>query len=202
MREAFLLFFGKPLNIRGRLTLRGYASRYSRIDILARAVQTASFLKLNGRMRVAGAFPLGEPDHYLLLVYEIDENCRLYNEKEIVHKLLRGLIKHDRDGCVWTDTVELEDTLNIVGRKMTPVRLSEEARDISGSKLYLQAPLLWVLGANVDPPPKVDKLLEERRAPRLSIGPKSYLASHVIAFILWRRNLTYQLRSPGGDIGL
>ncbi len=153
-------------------TLHGWASRKDRLDIIARVLLAALYpaetlLRSNSLLVVF--------DNYPVLV--IRPSClphTLRGEME-ARKLLLDVFKGRICSKVNVDNFdEMVGALQNSGYYI--YLLSEDGEDIFNVKPWRRSKTAYIVGTRVDPP-RLQEL------PRLSIGPHSYLASHVVAFI-------------------
>jgi len=179
--DAFILFFPEAPKLEGPIRLRGYASRYARIDVYARTVLSLSDIRFEGE--VYAAIPL--ENGYALLAARPAE-CMRAGEKQLVGYILRVLKNKESARCARYIDMHPERLLLLQSKERTIVRLAEDGADISRARIG-ERPVLWVMGAHKEPGPETERIIRDYAALRVSIGPLSYLASHTAVFIAWWR---------------
>ncbi|MET1102037.1 MAG: hypothetical protein ABWW69_06155 [Pyrodictiaceae archaeon] len=100
--------------------------------------------------------------------------------------ILIRLLRSGRERVV--HDIGFRDAVNVIAEsyKAAPVVLAENGKDITMFLREKPKRVLYILGGAVDPPR--DSI---RGLPAYSIGPRSYLASHVVAFIVLLHNIKY-----------
>ncbi len=148
------------------------ASQGRRLDIVAR-ILLAAFNKWPARPRILAIY-LDNNGRKCLVLF--DKRCGSWVfEKEAATFLIRVLRSTSPpcrvvEGLEWREAVE--EAIAVIGAEKVVV-LSEKGDPLRPSA---NDRVLYVLGSDVDPPPV-------KRAWEASIGPYSYLASHVVAYI-------------------
>ncbi len=165
--------FSKTATTSPAFPKKGLASHTGRLDVIARMLR-ASLWWDGIRKDTNFVVTLGGPPNAPLTLWfkgrELEVSLKTERDAaEAIRLCMKGELK----GCKVTKH-NFEDVLKSIG--MPIYWLSEDGADIS--KLELRLPAAFVLGPQHDI--EVPGWLE---ATKLSIGPKSYLASHCISFI-------------------
>ncbi len=184
VKDTFVLFFAKPLALpEGSLTIRGYASRYSRIDVYARTIITAKHVLPDSCIEIVAVIPLlGSSEKAVLRA----ETCGCgHGEEALVRDILYS-IKAGKSGCIQRIQIPIERLLHMYSKSKLVLSLEEGGRDISLFASRRRS-IVWLMGAHLDPPEWAKELIRAYSKGRVSIGPKSYLSSHVVAYTLWAR---------------
>ena len=180
----FMIVFPEKPRVK-QIKLKGYAGLYKRIDILARAfiiIEQYAMVYKEKRLLVHGVFP---EDDETITVLEYKPNGTIRREKQAVLEILKAL-----RGKVTSILVREEDVnkyLYNVSKQYDIVYLSENGKPFEKFEKYAgKEKIAYVLGAHRDPPAMFCNALNRYKHREVSIGPYSYLATHVIAYILWR----------------
>jgi tRNA pseudouridine-54 N-methylase len=108
-----------------------------------------------------------------------------------MRELLKTIYKNGSK-CFKKENTSPVQLLYNLHRSSKIIRLHEKGADLT-KYVSQPSPITWVLGGHLEPPLWVDKLLEKMRVEKVSIGPISYLTSHVIAYTIVARNSRMQL---------
>ncbi|MEB3764832.1 MAG: hypothetical protein GSR77_01510 [Desulfurococcales archaeon] len=172
-----------------QIKLKGYAGLYKRIDILARAfiiIEQYARVQKEKQLIVHGVFP--ENDE-IITILEYRPTGTIRREKQAVLEILKALRGKE------TSLVKREEPVDKYLRGLSKyydlVYLSEKGKPIEGYSGKEKT--VYVLGAHKDPPAMFHEALKRYKHSELSIGPHSYLATHVIAYILWRSQSSISL---------
>jgi len=155
------------------------ASQANRLDVVARILVAASD---GWRITPSAVFIFLEPlqDETCLVVFDTASK-RFRFEREastaIIQVLRSKTARRDRlyRDISWREAVRL--ATSTIGAKKQ-LLLSERGDRLTSAP---REPVLYIIGSNVDPP-------ETPTAKKVSIGPKSYLASQVAAYINYLYN--------------
>ena len=160
--------------------LKGVDQRIGRLDIAARIVQAALCTTSDAVAVVIFSAPMCG-----YIVVSSKEREWVCASKE--HEIIRAIITKFYNEITYSSFSETVERFKNLG--YTAVLLSER-----GSSFVVRThKVLYILGAEQDPPlTDIANLVDSIE----SIGPLSYLASHVVAFI----NFVYAMRSVGGPI--
>ncbi len=167
---------------------RGIASHTGRLDVIARMLRAS--LRVEDGIRDDTTFIAtleGPPKPPLTLVFKgKDLECELADERDAV-ECIRACMKGELNGCE-KRAVGLDEVVKGLGVPL--FLLAEDGEDIS--RVEIPKSVAFLLGSQhdleLDP-----KILNEVR--RVSIGPKSYLASHCISFIHYVMDLRFSTDS-------
>ena len=184
--RAFLTY-SKTATTSPAFPKKGLASHAGRLDVIARMLRAA--LWWDGIRRDTNFIvTLGGPPNAPLTLWfkgkELDVSLR--TEKEAA-EAIRSCMKGELKGCKATKHT-FEEVLKSIG--MPVYFLTEGGEDIS--KVKIELPAAFVLGPQHDL--ELPAWLE---AKGISIGPKSYLASHCISFIHFWLDYNLQIGSHG-----
>ncbi len=171
-----------------RISLRGYAGRYSRIDVYARAIVLASIANRIASMegsdiavRVTAVLPYD--GGVSVLSYS---SSSILGEKEAVFKILKSFYKKDNQikNNYYNNISEwIYDFVKENPGKV--ILLEETGEDISKVKINAENNASFLLGPHTNPPAEViDSIRKIVPITVVSIGPKSLLATHTIAYLL------------------
>jgi len=178
--DRFAIFLPQPVSTPRRIILKGYASRYSRIDVAARA---ALYLRELSPGSILYVWLRSEGREKVLTI----EPGRCPGaERSIVLDILKTL----RDGsgqCVEAWLMTAEQLLHSESKERIIIRLIEKGMDLEEANIGSK-PVLWVLGGHREPPESVEQTIKLYATASVSVGPRSYLTSHTIAFIAWWRS--------------
>ncbi|MCE4627642.1 MAG: hypothetical protein F7C34_00630 [Desulfurococcales archaeon] len=172
------IFYPGSLVLGGRTVLRGYASRYSRIDVYARVILAVASLgadwPVHALVRVNG-----EP-------FRLTAKPSCYKgrgERGVVYSVLAALRRGQHE-CIVAEREHYERFLHRYSKTRVIVRLSEAGEDVSG--ILLRGRTLWVMGAHKEPEESIENIIRRYASQEVSIGPLSYLSSQTAAYIVWR----------------
>jgi tRNA pseudouridine-54 N-methylase len=183
--DLYLVFFRKPLRLESRkLQLRGYASRYSRLDVLARVYLSLREI-LGDKFQLYAFIPHEEVNN--IIPIKLGENCPYRSERALTIDLVLSVIG-GKARCFHKLKAPAERILKEIGGSHKIVLLSENGQDFSNYCNY-SSKIAWAMGAHLDPPDEIIELLRKMGAERVSIGPLSYLSSHVAAYVAFARRI-------------
>jgi len=185
----FILLYPSFQLPRGRgINLRGYAGRYSRIDVYARAIVLASIANRfaatagsNIIVRVTAVLPYDSG--ISVLSYS---SGSILGEKEAVFKILKSLYKKDNiiENNYYNSISEWVYEL-VEENPGKLIQLEETGEDISKVEIDAENGASFLLGPHTDPPAEIIKSIRKMiPVTTASIGPKSLLATHTIAYLL------------------
>ena len=172
------IFYPGSITLGNRIVLRGYASRYSRVDVYARVILAVASLgadwPVHALVRVDGEPTrlTAKPDCY-----------EGRGERSVVYSILMA-IKRGEHECIAAEREHYERFLHRKSKSHAIIRLSEEGTDISG--LSPEGSILWVMGAHKEPEEEVENIIRRYASQEVSIGPLSYLSSQTAMYIVWR----------------
>ena len=152
--------------------LKGYASSSNRLDIAARVLRAAFCTAEDVRRDVR------------VYVYLADTGIVLGfsgKDKPCDERLAMRLIRERLCGGRYTEMKGPHGFTRLVDAEEPNIilHLREEGRDIGSLRLSGRAVI--ILGSQYDVP---SELLRKLKVLAVSVGPASYLASHVVAFVL------------------
>ena len=176
--DYFIVFSPKPLDPPKKVSPRGVASRYARLDVAARVYLAAQVGRPPGGASVV--LPVrGKGIAYI----EWGPECRGMGERLLVLEAVRALL--GKGGCAKARPLESwGEALNWArGRLML---LMEGAPRLEAPP---REPATWVMGGHLDPPREAVEEALRRGAEPVSVGPESYLSSHVAAYIRFIREV-------------
>ncbi|MEB3788943.1 MAG: hypothetical protein GSR72_03520 [Desulfurococcales archaeon] len=180
-QQIFMIVFPEKPTVK-QLRLKGYAGLYKRIDILARAfiiIEQYTLVQKKKQLLVHGVFP---KDEEIITVLEYRPTGMIRHEKQAVLEILKAL--RGRKTSLDVREEHVDKYLYDFSKQYDIIYLSESGKPIenySGKERTV-----YVLGAHKDPPAMFQEALKRYKHSEVSIGPYSYLATHVIAYILWR----------------
>ncbi|MEB2835770.1 MAG: hypothetical protein GSR80_001299 [Desulfurococcales archaeon] len=159
---------------------RGYAGPSGRLDVLARAALAA--VEAEPGSVFAGVL-LGPPRPPGILLVSRACIAGAASERGVMEVFRRLLSGKRIGGCeaLWEPPERLFHEL---GRRGYRVYILEEGGvDVSRVPGALEAGAAFVAGAHLDVPPEVLSAARRYSQARVSVGPRSLLVSHVIAFL-------------------
>ncbi len=169
----------------------GIAGATRRLDVVARCLLQA-LCTANGPRddTVFAAVLKGPPNPPLSIILRGEDLGSARNEVQavgVIKKCMEGLIgERMRAGLA-----ELVDHLLSTCNTRCKLVLSEKGLDVDCVRLSPN--VIVVLGSNVDLEPEEIEELRKRCFVDVSIGPKSYLASHCIAYMNWLLDLSERI---------
>ncbi|MCE4599418.1 MAG: hypothetical protein F7C81_04380 [Desulfurococcales archaeon] len=162
---------------------RGYAGPSGRLDVIARSLLASIIAR--GTLFIA--LLLGPPDPPKTLVASSDE-CRLYSERMAMLEIKRAYMGKSK--CIKLLKKDLEELIHeLVKGGSEIVMLREDGVDISKVREALYGRKVYVLGAHIDMPSEIDKIISRYVKYKVSIGPISVYTSHAIIYTLWARHV-------------
>lgn len=165
----------------GRIPLRGYAGTTGRLDEIAR-----SFMSIINESSLGVAYLLGPPSSHLQLVYDPEECPKSYTERSIIDEIRRRYL--GKRSCIRLWKVPLEASLIILKKYLYFIYLLlEEGEDLDASKLHNR--VVFLLGSHIDIPAEILDRIEGFIDLKVSIGPSSYHASQVIAYLEYAKGV-------------
>ncbi len=179
--HIFTIVFPEKPTVK-QIRLKGYAGLYKRIDILARAfiiIEQYAMLQKGIQLIVHGVFP--ENDE-IITVIEYRPTSTIRREKQAVLEILKAFRGKETSLVIREEPVD--KYLHGLSKYYDLVYLSEKGKPIKG--YFGKEKTVYVLGAHKDPPAMFREALKRYKHSEVSIGPYNYLATHVIAYILWR----------------
>ena len=176
--DYFIVFSPKPLELPKKIVPRGVASRYARLDVAARVYLAAQV----GRPPGGAGVVLPVKGRGIVYI-EWGPKCKGMGERLLVIEAVRAAL--GRRGCAeaWPLQSWGEALDRARGRLML---LQEGAPRLEAPP---RGPATWVMGGHLDPPREAVEEALRRGAEPVSVGPGSYLASHVAAYIRFVREL-------------
>lgn len=176
--------------------LRGIAGATGRLDVICRSIISAFKLKSGFRRNtVFYGILCGPPQPPLTIVVNGKKATTIPLSEIEVAKVIRDLIKayssrktHSYSG--WSiyrwDLCKVINSI-LSSMKALLIYLKEDGeyveRVFSRINMGEYDSIVFVLGSHVDLDPSDERVLEEYNALRVSVGPYSYLSSHVITYI-------------------
>ena len=161
---------------------RGYAGPSGRLDVIARSLLASTLV----RNTLFTALLLGPPDPPVTLLAH-SNTCRLYSERMVMVEIKRAF--RNKSSCIQLFREGPEALVYKLAKTGAEiVILKEEGRDISKLREALHGKKAYVLGAHVDIPPDVERLISKYARYEVSIGPRSVYTSHAILYVLWARS--------------
>ncbi len=182
MKQLYVIVFPEKPNVKN-IKLRGYAGRYKRIDILGRVfLLVGNYAKKYYHVKTHGVFY----DKGELTVIEYEPNNIVYNsEKQAVLDILKAL--KGRQTMLNKEIIDIENYFRQISKEYRILLLSENGDDLDKFIKNIHAEgIAYIMGAHKDPPVEIVKYLRRLRAPQISIGPYSYLTTHVLSYLIWR----------------
>ena len=165
----------------GRIPPKGYAGATGRLDEIAR-----SFSSITHNSSLGIAYLLGPPSPPLQLIYDPGKCATDTTERGIMNEIRKAYV--NKRSCIRLWRIPLEFTLHILKKYQYLVHLlSEEGEDLEAGKLSGRAVLL--LGSHVDIPAGVMESIGRLVDLKASIGPLSYQASQVIAYLEYTKGV-------------
>jgi len=159
---------------------RGYAGPSGRLDVIARTVLAA--LEAEPGSAVTGIL-LGPPNPPVTVVIGapcIEQSRGERGVMEVLRRILNwgvlGKCAALRAGPEW-----LLHTLKRLGYRIYV--LEERGLDIARIPRALEGKTAFIAGAHVDPPEWVLRIARRYAEASVSVGPRSLLTSHVVAFL-------------------
>jgi tRNA pseudouridine-54 N-methylase len=182
--DSYLVFLRKPLASRlDKIYLKGYASRYSRLDVLARITEALSHPRLTPRQLYA-FIPMGDERNIVVLRFK--HSCTLGGEPLLTVDAVKAAHGMTSKCFEKLEGYSIKDILALTARTHTLALLHEEGIDFHQVCSY-RRPIAWALGGHQDPPEWLQGELVRLAKMRVSIGPHSYLASQVVTYTCWAR---------------
>jgi tRNA pseudouridine-54 N-methylase len=180
--DAYLVFFRRPLRAPGKqLQPRGYASRYSRLDVLARiAISLAEMLE---GFNLYAFIPLEDEDDIVPIM--LRRECPISSERMLTLDIVSATIGGS-SRCFHRIDRPPELLIKEISHHFTLVLLEEGGADIS-KVCRVSRPIAWALGGHLDPPEDMRNALLRHGAEPVSVGPLSYLSSHVALYTAFAR---------------
>ena len=156
---------------------KGYAGPSGRIDEIARSI-----LSLTRPSSLIIAILMGPPNPPVTIIYYRKPSCIFMSEREVVYSIRKA----PKDStCIRIEYISARDIVSLLaGMGYKIMLLSEQGVDISELKPKMPR-LAFLLGAHVDIPKHIIEDVEGYIVNRVSIGPLSYQASQVIAYLEW-----------------
>ncbi len=165
----------------GKIPLKGYAGATGRLDEIAR-----SFASITHSDSLGIAYLLGPPSPPLQLTYDPEQCATDTTERGIMSEIRKAYM--NRRSCIKRWRAPLEFSLHSLKKyKYLIYLLSEEGEDLEAVKLSGRVVLL--LGSHVDIPASVIEGIERLVDLKTSIGPLSYQASQVIAYLEYAKGV-------------
>ncbi len=160
----------------GKIPLKGYAGTTGRLDEIAR-----DFMAIHHPSSGGIAYLEGPPTPPLLLLYSPSKcNFQFKNERIIINEIRK--IYQGKRSCVNSLSLDFRDLISqAIKEGYHIVLMSEKGKDLKIKSLKDKN--LFLMGAHIDIP---DKLMNQIRGlihMKISIGPLSYQASQVIAYL-------------------
>ena len=159
---------------------KGYAGPSGRLDVLARAALAA--VEVEPGSVFAGVL-LGPPRPPRILLVTRACLAGAASERGVMEVFRRLLASRGVRGCGALGEPP-ERLFHELGRRGYRIYILEEGgADVSGVPGALEAGAAFVAGAHLDVPPEVLSAASRYSQARVSVGPRSLLVSHVIAFL-------------------
>ncbi|HIQ03466.1 MAG TPA: hypothetical protein EYH40_03495 [Desulfurococcales archaeon] len=178
--------------------LKGIAGATGRLDVICRSIISAFKLKSGFRRNTVFYGVLcGPPQPPLTVVVDGRKATTIpLNEIEVA-RVIRDLIRAYSSGETHSYSGwsiyrwDLRKVINSILSSMRAllIYLKEDGENVekvlNKINTYMRDydSIVFVLGSHVDLDPDDEKILEEHNALRVSIGPYSYLSSHVITYV-------------------
>lgn len=165
----------------GKIPLKGYAGATGRLDEIAR-----SFSSITHSDSLGMAYLLGPPSPPLLLIYDPEGCATDTAERGIMNEIRKAYM--NKRSCIRYWRIPLEYALHILKRyQYLLYLLSEDGGDLEAVKLSRKTVLL--LGSHVDIPARIMESIARLLDLKASIGPLSYQASQVIAYLEYAKGV-------------
>ena len=165
----------------GRIPAKGYAGTTGRLDEIAR-----SFCSIIHNSSLGIAYLLGPPSPPLQLVYDPEECATDTTERGIMNEIRKAYM--NKRSCIRQWRISLEFTLHALKKyRYLIYLLSEEGEDLEAAKLSGRIVLL--LGSHIDIPASIIESIGRLVDLKASIGPLSYQASQVIAYLEYAKGV-------------
>ncbi len=159
---------------------RGYAGPSGRLDVVARAAVAS--LSIERAAAFAGLL-LGPPRPPVAVLASGECVEAAGGERGVMEAFRRLLMGRRVGGCMalpWGAERLLHEARRLGFRVYT---LEEGGADVSRVPGALRGRAAFLAGAHLDPPPGVLALARRLSEARVSVGPRSLLTSHVLAFL-------------------
>ena len=194
--RAFILYARKAITS-PEFSLNDLAGSAGRLDIVARCVTQA--LWLSHRLREGVAFYAvlaGVPDPPKTVGFFSDSIKRLSpDERSVASWIKKAFEVYERERENKDEWKKVQDGIYIAKKDIVPLVkelketcnynifvLHEKGKDIGEARI--EEPACFVLGDHIGLPKKVeDYIVKQLGANKISVGPKSYLASTCIAIV-------------------
>ncbi len=163
--------------------LKGIASSTGRLDVIARAILAATTLKTNAYI-IVKALLLGPPKPPLLLEVHIPQVKHTYgNEVEVVDDIRKAMLGEVVNGFYIEHTSFKRTLSELIDANKNVYYLHEEGDSFKTIKP--SATIAFILGSHVDIPVEYERVIDQYKIRRISLGSISYLTSQCIIIVNW-----------------
>ncbi len=166
--------------VTSRFRLRGYAGSSGRLDVIARCILALQPYSHCGFIGVL----LGPPRPPRVLIMRSPGSTVFRSEKQVMVEIARAL-EHGSTEYMRVLDVGFERLVHVIGKNgFKHVLLKEDGVNVFRNPSLIVGRTAFYLGSHVDMPDWAEEVVRRSGAIKVSIGPRSVHAEHVILAIL------------------